>query len=431
MSEKKITDVQEELQEYGQPEAAEVNPQPEKLEEPKVNTLTLLHCSDIHLDAPTIGLPAEKSEERRKALRTAFNTFIQLIKERNIDFVLMSGDIFNNEYVTNTTAELLIHGFESCPKTHFVITPGKHDCYNGNPIYSSGRLPDNCFVFNSEKLSRYDVKEFPNVIIYGWAFMDPEMRVNPLYDKQVDDSTRINIVCGYADLDGEVGSDSCPISLEDLKKFGADYCALGSRHQSTDFLDAGASKYSYSGSLTCTGFDEPGFGGVKMIKIKYSDGEQIDICSEQPKLDDFAHEVFITKQIDITGVNSNNEIIGKISELIETVCEKDGESAASFTSKRKKSDTALRVELVGYVDPYFSALTDIDGNVFGLYYFEVIDKTVPLYGTEHFKRDMTMKGEVFRTFYNSLHSSNEEERLQASKAFRIALAALDNKELPS
>ena len=100
-----------------------------------------------------------------------------------------------------------------------------------------------------------------------------------------------------------------------------------------------------------------------------------------------------------------------------------------ISDKKYDSETALKVELVGYVDPRFSVPMNMENDAFGLYYFNVIDKTLPLYGTEHFKRDMTVKGEIFRSLYPSLTSEKEEERLLAAKAFRVALAALENREM--
>ena len=154
--------------------------------------LRFLHCSDIHLDSPFVGLSAEKSEERRRMLRASFIKMMQYIRETNINVVLMSGDIFNTRYATNTTAEVLIREFKNCPSTEFIISPGKQDYYNDNPIYASGRLPKNCHVFSSDALSRFDFEAF-NVTVYGWAFMSDEMRVNPLYEIQVDDEPDIRL----------------------------------------------------------------------------------------------------------------------------------------------------------------------------------------------------------------------------------------------
>ena len=379
-------------------------------EEKKKTHLRFLHCSDIHLDTPFVGLTAEKSEERRRALRTSFLRMMQYVRDSKINVVLMSGDIFDTEYATNTTAEVLIREFKNCPDTVFIISPGQHDYYNGNPIYSSGRLPDNCFVFSSDKLSRFDFEEY-NVTVYGWAFMDASLRENPLFERQVDDASRVNIVCAYADLDAPVDSERCPIALSDIKRFGADYYAFGSRHEASKFSSASGSKYSYCGSLECTGFDESGLGGVNLISVTYFDGE---LSIENKKMA-FGHVRFETEQLDITGVNTSNEVISRISRMI--------------SDKKYDSETALRVELVGYVDPRFSVPMNMESDAFGLYYFNVIDKTLPLYGTERFKRDMTVKGEIFRSLYPKITGENEEERLLAAKAFRIALAALENREL--
>ena len=169
--------------------------------------------------------------------------------------------------------------------------------------------------------------------------------------------------------------------------------------------------YSYSGSLESTGFDEPDLGGVKFLNIDYRDGEM----SIDGKHISFGRLSFVTETIDITGVNSNNEITNRISQLI--------------SSKRYGVDTALRVVLTGYIDPRFIVPRHIECDAFGLYYFDMVDKTMPLFGTEHFKRDMTVAGEIFRRLLPMMQSENEEERLTAARAFRSALAALENREI--
>ena len=230
-------------------------------------------------------------------------------------------------------------------------------------------------------------------------------------DRQVDDSSRVNILCAYADLNGDIDSTSCPISTADLKRFGADYYALGSRHEAGRFVTVGASKYSYCGALECTGFEEAGLGGANLITIDYDEGE----VAIETKSIKFGHVEFVTEALDVTGVNTQAEIISRISKLI--------------TSKKYDHETALHVELTGYVEPHFLAPKSIENDAFGLYYFKMTDKTLPLYGTEYLKRDMSVKGEIFREFYPMLTSENEEERLITARAFRVALAALENREI--
>lgn len=334
---------------------------------------------------------------------------MQYVRESNIDVVLMSGDIFDTKYATNTTAEVLIREFKNCSETDFIISPGKHDFYTDNPIYTSGRLPKNCYVFNSDTLSRFDFQN-NNITVYGWAFMEETMVTNPIIDRHVDDSSRVNILCAYADLNGSIDSDSCPISSQDLKRFGADFYALGSRHEAGRFMSIGASKYAYCGALECTGFEEPGLGGANLITIDYADGE-ITIDSKSIS---FGHVRFKTETLDITGVSTGNEIINRISRMI--------------SEKKYDHETALRVNLVGLVDPRFSVPKNIESDAFGLYFFQLVDKTLPLYGTEKLRRDMSVAGEIYRKLLPDMQSDDEAVALRSARAFRAALAALEDRE---
>lgn len=374
--------------------------------------LKFLHCSDLHLDTPYIGLTPDKSEERRGALRQTFRRLMEYVRNAGIKYVLMSGDVFDIKHATGATAELFIREIRNTPETVFIIAPGKSDAINSNPIYNSGRLPGNCYVFDSENLSRFDFAE-DKVTIYGWGFRDQSITESPLYDKHVDDISKINIVCGYADVDGDVASECCPISTQDLKKFGADYYALGSRHEGSDFITLEDSMYAYAGSLESVGFEEPGMGGAKLISVKYNNGE----LSIDAKSMTFGQIRFEREVVDITGVNTNNEIINLVSRLVQ--------------DKKYGAETALVIELRGYVDPGFSIPKNIGSDTFGLYYFDIVDKTLPLYGTEYLRRDMSVVGDVFRQLLPILEGGSEEEQLLAARAFREALAALKDYEINS
>ncbi len=372
--------------------------------------LRFLHCSDIHLDTTFPDLNAAKSDERRHELRSSFMNMMQYVRDRGIDYVLMSGDIFDTGYATNATAEVLIREFNNCKDTKFIIAPGRSDKYENNPIYTSGRLPENCYVFTNAELDRFDFDDH-NLTIYGWAYVNDEKHGSPIGGKKVDDSSKINIVCGYCDLDGDIDSDKIPMPVSELKKFGADYYALGSRHEASDFTKLGDSIYSYCGSLESTGFKESGLGGTNLIVIDFTDGE----LSVDVKRVTFGKLRFKTETIDITGVNTASEIINKISRLI--------------SNKKYGIETALCVELIGNIDPHFLISKNLESDAFGLYHFDMRDKTLPLFGTEKYKRDMSVKGELFRTLSPMLYSKDEDERLTAARAFRVGLAALEGRDI--
>ena len=379
-------------------------------EKTQATVLKFLHIGDIHLDTPFTGLAPEKSDERRAGLRQNFIKMMEYVRGAGINYVLISGDLFETECATGNTAELLIREFRSSADTKFIIAPGKHDSYENNPIYTSGRLPSNCYIFTSDKIDRFDFEE-DRVVVYGWAFVGDSITESPLYDRTVGDSSKINIVCGYADLDGPVGSDGCPVSTADLKKFGADYYAFGSRHEGGDIVNLGSAMYGYSGAIESTGFDEPGIGGAKLLTIKYQGGEM----SMDAKNLTFGEIVFKKEIVDVTGVDTGSEIISRVSSLV--------------SEKKYGAETALYLEFVGEIDPRFIIPKNLGSDAFGLYSFEMKDRTLPLYNTKSFRRDMSVKGELFRQLLPMLESENEDERLLGARAFREGLAALENREI--
>ena len=372
--------------------------------------IKFLHCGDVHLDTPYTDLTPEKSDERRVGLRQNFMKMMEYVRGAGVNYVLISGDLFETESATNSTAELLVREFRNCPDTKFIIAPGKHDCYGDNPIYTSERLPSNCYVFTSDKIDRFDFEE-DKVVVYGWAFVGDSLTENPIYNRTVGDSSKINLVCGYADIDGSLNSTNCPIATTDLKKFGADYYAFGSRHHGGDFVNLGSAMYGYCGALESTGFDEPGIGGAKLITVKYDNGEM----SMDAKNLSFGQIVFKKEAVDVTGVDNGAEILKRVSALV--------------SEKKYGAETALLLEFVGNIDPTFILPKNLGSDAFGLYSFEMKDKTLPLYGTDHFKRDMSVKGELFRQLLPMLQSEDEDERLLGARAFREGLAALENREI--
>lgn len=379
-------------------------------EKTQATILKFLHVGDVHLDTPFADLTPEKSDERRLGLRQSFMKMMEYVRGAGINYVLISGDLFETECATNGTAELLIREFRGSPDTKFIIAPGKHDCYENNPIYTSGRLPSNCYIFSSDKIDRFDFED-DRVVVYGWAFVGESITESPLYDRTVGDSSKINIVCGYADLDGAIGSSGCPVSTADLKKFGADYYAFGSRHEGGDFVNLGSAMYGYSGAIESTGFDEPGIGGAKLLTVKYKNGEM----SMDAKNLTFGNIVFKKEVVDVTGVDTGSEIISRVSSLV--------------SEKKYGEETALYIEFVGEIDPRFIIPANLGSDSFGLYSFEMKDRTIPLYNTQSFKRDMSVKGELYRQLLPMLESEDEEERLLGARAFREGLAALENREI--
>ena len=70
--------------------------------------IKILHTADIHLDSPFSLLDVKKAQARKSELRGTFTSMMLYAKTENYDIVLLPGDIFDNEYATKETMELMI-----------------------------------------------------------------------------------------------------------------------------------------------------------------------------------------------------------------------------------------------------------------------------------------------------------------------------------
>ena len=91
-------------------------------EKTQATVLKFLHCGDIHLDTPFTGLSPEKSDERRIGLRQSFMKMMDYVRGAGVNYVLISGDLFESDCATNSTAELLIREFRNSPESMIIST---------------------------------------------------------------------------------------------------------------------------------------------------------------------------------------------------------------------------------------------------------------------------------------------------------------------
>ena len=222
--------------------------------------MKFVHIADMHFDMPfTVLSKNSLAEERRLDQRNTFNKMINYIKENNIEYLFIAGDLYENEYVRKSTIEYINSCFKQIPNTRIYITPGNHDPYLNNSYYNKYEWNENVHIFT--KLEKVENK---NVNIYGYGFIY-------FYSKKIElpitlDNSKVNILLMHADLDGstrKIGEYN-PILESELKSTNFDYIALGHVHKSN--FEEGK-KIIYPGSMIAGGFDELGKHG--MICRKY------------------------------------------------------------------------------------------------------------------------------------------------------------------
>lgn len=367
--------------------------------------IKIFHMGDVHLDC-AFGGDITLREKKRARARERFAQVVEYIKNGSYDLVLIPGDLYESESLTRDGADFLRAklGEIPCP---VVIAPGNHDPYVAGSFYSAD-LPENVHVFTGEGLSYFDFDEI-SARVYGYAFTGISHRQNALTGFVCEDSGRINILCAHGDTTSPL-SPYAPLSVSDMESAGFTYCALAHVHRAPQTVE-GDTTVAYSGFLLGQGFDETGNGTAVSVAVEDM-GEKAVAKAERVVFEGAAYEIV---SVDVDGAKND----GETAEIARKAVEKYG------------SDVSLRVILTGNVPREYRPDTRRLATVLGgaLEYLEVKDNTLPLLGSEAYEADQTVIGELFRTLKAKMTDGDERERAVAALAWRLGLAALEDREI--
>lgn len=269
--------------------------------------MKFVHLADLHLDAKfdslssIDGLPQKRRLEQRKALKDV----VEYIKENDIKLFLISGDLYEQNYIRKSSIEYVNKLFEEIPDTQIFIAPGNHDPYIKNSFYSTYTWSKNVHIFN-ENIEKID---FGDAHIYGFGFTDFYCKQSEIEEIQVEEPDDINILITHGSLDG--GSDDLreynPLRQSKLKQLDFDYIALGHIHKPY-YNEEKNQKIFYPGSTISLGFDELGEHGVLVGDIE-KDELKVKFMTIDPRQ-------YEEKEIDITEMTSNEEVLEKLQNLV-------------------------------------------------------------------------------------------------------------------
>ncbi len=114
--------------------------------------MKFIHMADLHFDTPLVSLKNNREliKKRRTEQRQVFRDVIALAKKENVDFLFISGDLFEQKFVEKGTIEFIISSFQLIPDTKIFISPGNHDPFIKNSPYNLYEWPENVTIFNGE-----------------------------------------------------------------------------------------------------------------------------------------------------------------------------------------------------------------------------------------------------------------------------------------
>lgn len=268
--------------------------------------MKFVHIADMHLDSPFVNLSDKEGlgDLRRLEQRKVLKKVIEYIKENDINYLFISGDLYEHKYIKRSTIEYINNLFKEIPDTKIFISPGNHDPYIKNSYYNKFNWNENVKIFSS----KIEKVELEDVDIYGFGFDDFYCKECGVEDFYVDNKNKLNIFIVHATLDGGNIQDNeyNPISKKILKEKQFDYVALGHIHK-LDYNSEVNQRIVYPGSAVSLGFDELGKHGM-IVGDLTKEGIDLEFVS----LDSAEFKLY---ELDVSEIISKEELIEKINQL--------------------------------------------------------------------------------------------------------------------
>ncbi|HXL03528.1 MAG TPA: metallophosphoesterase [Bacillota bacterium] len=234
-----------------------------------ITVVSFLHTADWQIGMKASQVPTV-AETVRKARLTAAEQLMRIASQREVDFVLIAGDLFENNLVHNEAAHRVTEALSACSPIPVYVLPGNHDPLTEDSIYNRSAfkdyLPPNVHILRTFE----PVAPVPGVMLLPAPVMSKESFDDPTTQFRIppemgEDSIIIGIAHGSLRIPGKFQENDFPIALDAAKRLGLDYLALGHWHS---FYVHDDERTVYAGTHEPTGFDEQRKGTVAHVTIE-------------------------------------------------------------------------------------------------------------------------------------------------------------------
>lgn len=195
--------------------------------------MRFIHCADLHLDSPLRGLERYEGapvHDMREATRRSFTNIIALALEREVDFILIAGDVFDGDLLDFNAGLFFANQLRRLADANIsaFIIRGNHDAMS--KISRAVPLPKNVHVFKSSKPETV-VDELLGFAIHGQSFATGVVTDDLSAQYPDVHSGLLNIGLLHTALAGREGHEPyAPTTSEKLASKGYHYWALGHVH---------------------------------------------------------------------------------------------------------------------------------------------------------------------------------------------------------
>ena len=229
-----------------------------------------LQTSDWQIGMKGGGL-GEASPIVRETRIESIHNVLRSAQERGVDFVLLCGDIFEHNMVSQEDVRKVVTILNKYPDVPLYLLPGNHDILGADCVYNREifqRVNHLTVLRTSDPIQVSDAFLHPCPILSKFTTQDLTGSI-----PHVHEFDGIHIGIAHGSLSGRSPVPSwedinLPIALSCVDRTGIDYLALGHWHSHRVFEDSnGIARVAYSGTHEQTKYDEDDAGQCLLVQI--------------------------------------------------------------------------------------------------------------------------------------------------------------------
>jgi DNA repair exonuclease SbcCD nuclease subunit len=236
---------------------------------------TFIHAADLHIDSPLAGLGCKDAAVAARFARAGRRAVEALIDEAiaaKAAFLLICGDIFDGDWKDVTTGLFFVRELGRLDRAGIptFIVKGNHDAES--LMSKSLPYPNSVRIFSWNKAQSFELESL-RVALHGRSF--PSRLVDPNFVASYPARREgwFNIGLLHTALGGAPGHESyAPCGVEDLKRFGYDYWALGHVHAAEEI--SRDPWIVYPGNIQGRSVRETGPKGA--VRVAVADGRVVE-----------------------------------------------------------------------------------------------------------------------------------------------------------
>lgn len=283
------------------------------------------HAADLHLDSPCKGLsrlPAPIDEAVRQSSVASFNRLIRFCIEKRVDFLCLSGDLYEAAEGRLAGQMVLQRGLWRLYEAgiHSFVIRGNHDPQDGP--HAQLEWPPTAHLFSSQRVEGIPFRKGGQEVarVYGRSYPTARFQENILSEYRRDPMVPFAIAMHHTNVDGMGGHENyAPCRLSELVACGMDYWALGHVHKRQILHEA--PWVVYPGNLQGRSMKEQGEKGGYLVEVR--DG-QVEAIQFVP----LSEVIWQELEVDLTGAEAEEEMLCRIRAALAALQEELGGRAA-------------------------------------------------------------------------------------------------------